>query len=121
MNPEDSTRALSTVEVETRIVKEFLDIIILCELKEHGELSGYDIALKQKQKFGINLSPGTIYSTLYAVERRGLISPRIDGKKTTYVMTAAGEKALNSLRLCSLELVDFIKCVFPISIEPPKE
>jgi DNA-binding PadR family transcriptional regulator len=118
MNSEDPAKVLSAFEVETRVVKEFLDIIILCELKEHAELSGYDIALLQKQKFGITLSPGTVYSTMYAMERRGLISAHSNSKKTTYVITTLGVKALGNLGRCGLELVNFMKCVFPFPPEP---
>ncbi len=114
MKSEDPTKVLSTLEVETRIIKEFLDIIILFELKEHKELSGYDMAMLQKQKFGISLSPGSVYSTLYAVERRGLIAPHVNTKKTTYVLTEVGEKALENLFQNDFELLDFMKKVFPI-------
>jgi DNA-binding PadR family transcriptional regulator len=118
MKSEDPAKVLSTLEVETRVIKEFLDIIILFELKEHKELSGYDMAILQKQKFGISLSPGTVYSTLYAVERRGLIAPHVNTKKTTYVLTEAGEKALENFYQSGLELLDFMKKVFPF---PPRE
>lgn len=114
MNHEDPAKVLSVIEVETRVVKEFLDIIIICELKEKGELSGYDLATMQKQKFGITLSPGTVYSTMYSMERRGLITPHPNGKKTTYILSPMGERALDNIKRGSIELVDFMKCVFPI-------
>jgi DNA-binding PadR family transcriptional regulator len=117
MKPEDPSKVLSTLEVETRVIKEFLDIIILFELKQHTELSGYDMAMLQKQKFGISLSPGTVYSTLYAVERRGLIAPHVATKKTTYVLTEAGEKALENFYQNNFELLDFMKKVFPFPLK----
>lgn len=117
MNSEDQSKVLSTLEVKTRVIKEFLDIIILFELKEHKELSGYDLAMLQKQKFGISLSPGTVYSTLYSVERRGLITPHVNSKKTTYVLSESGEKALDSFEHNGFELLDFMKNVFPFSLK----
>jgi DNA-binding PadR family transcriptional regulator len=117
MRSEEHAKEMSILEVETRVIKEFLDIIILLELKEHKELSGYDMAMLQKQKFGISLSPGTVYSTLYAVERRGLISPHVNTKKTTYVLTEAGEKALENLQHSGFELLDFMKNIFPFSLK----
>ncbi len=75
---------LSTDELEKRIIKEFLDVIILLELKDKGELSGYDFAVLQHQKFDLSLSPGTVYATLYAMERRGLIEGHNDGKKNGF-------------------------------------
>lgn len=116
MNQEDPAKVLSVLEVETRVIKEFLDIIIICELKEQSELSGYDLATLEKQKFGITLSPGTVYSTMYAMERRGLITPHPNGKKTTYVLSPLGEKALENIKRCSSELVEFMKCLFPIEM-----
>jgi DNA-binding PadR family transcriptional regulator len=116
MKSEDTSKVLSTLEVETRVIKEFLDIIILFELKAHKELSGYDMAMLQKQKFGISLSPGTVYSTLYAVERRGLIAPHVNTKKTTYVLTEAGKRALENFNQSNFELLDFMKKVFPFPV-----
>ena len=57
MKPEDnqatnSHNGLSAEEIEKRIVKEFLDIIILCELKEHSELTGYDLLLWSMRNLG---------------------------------------------------------------------
>jgi DNA-binding PadR family transcriptional regulator len=72
----ESNNSITLDEIELRVVKEFLDILILFELKEHKELSGYDLAVLQNQKFKISLSPGTVYATLYAMERRGLIMGR---------------------------------------------
>ncbi|HSV48829.1 MAG TPA: hypothetical protein VLH35_00810, partial [Candidatus Acidoferrales bacterium] len=66
------SNSITIDEVELRVVKEFLDVIMLFELKEHKELSGYDLAVLQNQKFKISLSPGTVYATLYGMERRGL-------------------------------------------------
>jgi DNA-binding PadR family transcriptional regulator len=114
MKPEsDGSPELTTLGIETRVVKEFLDIIILFEIKERGEMTGYDLALLERDKFGIVLSPGTVYMTIYAMERRGLIAGRSNGKKTTYGLTGKGERAIEVVKASSADLVDFMKCVFP--------
>jgi DNA-binding PadR family transcriptional regulator len=116
MNQDKSRNAntgLSIDDVEKRIIKEFLDVIILLELKEKGELSGYDLAVLQHQKFDISLSPGTVYATLYAMERRGLIQGHNDGKKTAFHLTDKGTAALENLNKIGSELTEFMKCLFP--------
>jgi DNA-binding PadR family transcriptional regulator len=103
---------LSVLGLETRVIKEFLDVIILCELKARGELTGYDLALFEKEKFGVSLSPGTVYMTMYAMERRGLIAGKSMGKKTAYSLTVKGELAFDELNSSVIELVAFMKSVF---------
>jgi DNA-binding PadR family transcriptional regulator len=104
---------LTVLGIETRVLKEFLDIIMLCELKARGALTGYDLALLERERFGISLSPGTVYMTMYAMERRGLIAGKPNGKKTTYSLTVKGERALEEIKVSGAVLVDFMKCVFP--------
>jgi DNA-binding PadR family transcriptional regulator len=119
MKPEEkqatgSHNGLAVEEIEKRIVKEFLDIIILCELKEHSELTGYDLALMEHEKFGISLSPGTVYATMYNMERKGLICGHTNAKRTTYILTDKGEAALGNIGKSSERLVDFMKCIFSV-------
>jgi DNA-binding PadR family transcriptional regulator len=117
MNQDRSRAAntgLSLDELEKRIIKEFLDVIILLELKDKGELSGYDFAVLQHQKFDLSLSPGTVYATLYAMERRGLIEGRNDGKKTSFHLTDKGAGALENLKKINSDLTDFMKCLLPV-------
>ena len=115
MNHQDSeSKELSVLGIETRVVKEFLDIIILSEIKSSGELTGYDLALLLKQRFNITLSPGTVYMTMYSIERRGLIVGHNNSKKTTYGLTPNGERALAAIKVGGSELIDFMKCIFPL-------
>lgn len=114
MNPNNkSTTNLSIDEIELRVVKEFLDVIMLIELQEHKQLSGYDLALLQNQKFKISLSPGTVYATLYNMERRGLILGQVNGKKTTFILTPKGEEAISALGKNIKTVKDFLNNIFP--------
>jgi Predicted transcriptional regulators len=103
---------LTALGLETRVIKEFLDIIILCELKARGELTGYDLALLEREKFGVSLSPGTVYMTMYAMERKGLIAGKSNGKKTAYSLTVKGDRALEAVKVSGADLFEFINCVF---------
>jgi len=98
--------------IETRVIKEFLDVIILYELAERKQLTGYEIAVLGREKFGIALSPGTVYMTMYAMERRGLIEGKNDGKKTNFCLTAKGERALGGIGVAQGELSDFLRNLF---------
>ena len=113
-NTEAQVNEISADEIKLRIFKEFLDLIILIELKEHTQLSGYDLALLQNQKYCVTLSPGTVYATLYAMERRGLITGKSEGKKRTFCLSSQGEKGVETLKEARVILVDFMKCIFPL-------
>jgi DNA-binding PadR family transcriptional regulator len=91
----ESIKGYSPKDIETRIVKNFLDILILVEMKKQSGLSGYDVISFINSKFGGMLSPGTVYSTLYSLDRKGLISGVSNGKKTVYKLTEIGETIVN--------------------------
>ncbi|MFA5365772.1 MAG: PadR family transcriptional regulator, partial [Candidatus Bathyarchaeia archaeon] len=59
-------------KMNERIIKSFVDIIIMAELR-NGSLSGYDIISYIHNKFQLLISSGTIYSLLYSLERNGFI------------------------------------------------
>jgi DNA-binding PadR family transcriptional regulator len=111
-NTSDDSPELTLIGIETRVVKEFLDIIILCELVERKEVTGYEIAVLGREKFSITLSAGTVYMTMHAMERRGLIASKHNGRKTTFYLTAMGERALGGIMASGAELVDFMNCLF---------
>lgn len=114
MNPNNkSVTNLSIDEIELRLIKEFLDIIMLIELQENKQLSGYDLAILQNQKFKISLSPGTVYATLYNMERRGLIIGQVNGKKTTFILTPKGEETIIALNRNIKTVKDFLNNIFP--------
>ena len=74
----------SPKDIQTRVVKSFLDILILVEMKKQNNLSGI-------------VSPGTVYATLYAMQRNGLLKAENDGRKTTYTITEDGDVVISSI------------------------
>jgi DNA-binding PadR family transcriptional regulator len=112
-HPIDETVSLYTAkQIKKRIIKEFLDIIFLVALKQKGDLSGYDLAGIQKEKFNISLSAGTVYGELYSLERKGLIKGESVGKKTIFNLTPKGEEALVMFQKSADDLTDFMKSLF---------
>ena len=85
---------LSYSPVHKKLLKALLETKIMLCLKEEP-LSGYDFLLYFNKKFNINLSPGTIYSTINNMERDGLIKSKICHRKRIYELTPQGENLLN--------------------------
>jgi len=83
-------------KMHERIIKNFMDIIIMTELR-NGSLSGYDVISYIHNKFNLLVSSGTVYSLLYSLERSGLVEGTWDERKRVYKLTEKGEKTINTL------------------------
>jgi DNA-binding PadR family transcriptional regulator len=99
-------------EMEGRLTKHFLDVIVLHELKSSSRLSGYDIMELVHAKFGMLISSGTIYSLLYSLERKGLVEGSVDNGKRTYVLTDQGAKTINTIEGTKEEIHRFMQILF---------
>lgn len=85
--------------IQQKFIKSFIDILVLSELAK-SPLSGYDIILLLYKKFKFVVSPGTVYSLLYSLEREGLIKGKvIRGRKRVYHLTYKGEVFLKEISL----------------------
>jgi DNA-binding PadR family transcriptional regulator len=75
-----------------------LETFILSKLKNGASLSGYDFVAIINRQFNFLLSPGTVYSALYSLERKGLIKPVVASsrrnKKRVYSITQEGRQLL---------------------------
>lgn len=89
-----------------RFLKEFMDILILVRMRE-GESSGYDIIMYFHRKFDFLVSPGTVYSVLYSMERDGLIKAREVDRKRIYTLTSKGEATIKAISESSAVLESF--------------
>jgi len=85
--------------LDQRMIKNFMDIIILKHLKDSPLISGYEVFRYFHKKFDILLSPGTVYLALYSLERQNLIKANMDQGKRAYNLTNQGEKFLS--QICS--------------------
>jgi len=76
------------------IMKNHLKMIFLLSIKRNGALSGYDLLQRTQDKYQVNLSPGTVYTQLYSLERKNLLKAQIDPSgKRVYSLTSQGIKA----------------------------
>jgi DNA-binding PadR family transcriptional regulator len=79
-----------------RMVKSFMDILILAELR-NSPMSGYDVIAYIHNKFGILVSSGTVYSLLYSMERDNLIRGIWAKRKRVYELTEKGERNIETI------------------------
>jgi DNA-binding PadR family transcriptional regulator len=99
-------------ETEKGMIKDFLDIIILAELRKSSSLSGYDVLDLIHKKFGVLISSGTVYSALYSMERRGLIEGELTEGKRVYKLTEKGTHAISAFSESKEELQRFLGTLF---------
>jgi len=79
-----------------RIIKNFMDILILAELK-NGAMSGYDVIAFIHNKFHLLVSSGIVYSLLYSLERNGLIEGKWNERKRVYKLTDKGDRPIQTI------------------------
>lgn len=79
-----------------RVLKNFLDVLILSKLENSEPMSGYDFIGFIHEEFGILISTGTIYSTLYALEREGFIKGYQSRGKRVYRILNKGRQFIEA-------------------------
>jgi len=83
-------------KMHRRMIKSFMDILILAELR-NVPMSGYDVIAYIHTKFGILVSSGTVYSLLYSMERDDLIRGIWAKRKRVYELTEKGERNIEAI------------------------
>ena len=91
-----------------RTIRAFMDILILAELQEKP-LSGYDIISLIHRKFNVLVSSGTVYSLLYSLERKGLVTADMDQRKRVYNLTEKGEQTLETVGRANEEINSLVQ------------
>jgi len=82
-------------KMRSRIIKDFMDMLILSESRR-VPISGYDVVALIHKKYNVLVSSGTVYSTLYSLERNGLIRGNLVGRGRVYRLTDDGEKIVQA-------------------------
>ncbi|MBC7130942.1 helix-turn-helix transcriptional regulator, partial [Candidatus Bathyarchaeota archaeon] len=79
------------MDIKKKIVNDFLDLLILLHLYfNEGSFSGYDVLKHLQDKYGLFLSPGTVYSCLYNMERQGFLRGFQRDRRRVYALTKHG-------------------------------
>lgn len=100
---------LNTAEkLRRRIIQNFMDILILTEMKKRS-LSGYDVIGLIHKRFDVLVSSGTVYSLLYSLERDGLIKSIGNQQKRVYVLTEKGEQDIKVITKANEEIQNLLR------------
>jgi DNA-binding PadR family transcriptional regulator len=104
-------------KMHERIIKNFMDIIIMTELR-NGPLSGYDVISYIHNKFNLLVSSGTVYSLLYSLERNGLVEGVWDERKRIYKLTEKGQKTIATILNASDNIKGFMGNLLKVQTTP---
>ena len=92
----EKTEARMIKKMHERVIKSFMDTIIMAEL-QNGAISGYDVITYIHTKFGFLVSSGTVYSLLYSLERSGLVEGVWIERKRVYKLTEKGARTIEAI------------------------
>src|SRR4030065_1981434 len=92
----EKSEARITKKMHERVIKTFLDTIIMAEL-QNGPISGYDVISYIHNKFGFLVSSGTVYSLLYSLERNALVEGIWVERKRVYKLTDKGAETIRTI------------------------
>mgnify|MGYP001767828780 CR=1 FL=1 len=109
----EKTEARIIKKMHERVIKSFMDTIIMAELQS-GAISGYDVITYIHTKFGFLVSSGTVYSLLYSLERNGLVEGAWIERKRVYKLTEKGVKTIEAI----LNSQDKIKSLMTTILPP---
>ena len=98
-------------EMHERIIKSFMDVIIMTEIRK-GPLSGYDVISYINAKFNLLVSSGTVYSLLYSLERNGQVEGVWKERKRTYKLTDKGEETISTILNAQEKIKAFLSDIF---------
>lgn len=101
-------------KMHRRLIKSFLDVIILRALMSRP-MGGSDVVTYIHKRFGILISSGTVYSTLYSMERQGMIEGgwQKGKKKKVYTLTPNGKEAINAVSKTKEKILNALVNVLP--------
>jgi DNA-binding PadR family transcriptional regulator len=94
--------------IKERILKAFMDLIILRALKKQP-MTAYEINHHFLKEFGTQASPSTIYRTLTAMERNRWIKCVRNRHGKAYAPTEKGQETLNKITSITAEIQTSIK------------
>jgi DNA-binding PadR family transcriptional regulator len=98
-------------QLQKRTIKNFMDILILSELRR-APMSGYDVISSIFDKFSFLPISGSVYSLLYALEREGLIRGGWNGRKRIYTLTSRGEEIVETAQTLCIKIEGLMTNIF---------
>ncbi|MCW3997820.1 MAG: helix-turn-helix transcriptional regulator [Candidatus Bathyarchaeota archaeon] len=89
-----------------------MDIIFLSERNKSAPLSAYAFKKIVDQKFGFQISAGTVYALLYSMERGDLVKREVTQTKRIYELTKKGTEVIDSISVLKDEIFQYTKNIF---------
>lgn len=111
MNSRRVTLNAAVRHVERRILNDFMDLLILFSLDLGSQISGYDVIKYVQARYRFLLSPGTVYSCLYQMERDGLLKGKRKGKKRVYTITPHGAETAKAILNAKDRILNFMSMI----------
>lgn len=94
----ESVRMNNTKEVQTKLMKGLLDLVVL-QLLNQQPMHGYQLITRIRKSFGVYFGPSTIYPLLGGLERKGQVSSiwnmESERPRKVYKLTNEGQALLN--------------------------
>ncbi|MCE4617659.1 MAG: PadR family transcriptional regulator [Desulfurococcales archaeon] len=90
----DGTDTKALQRLKRKLTIENLWIYVIAVLVEEGPTYGYDIKKRIATRFGFKVSPVTLYTVLYRMEREGLLEKEGGYYKPTKIGREAYTRAL---------------------------
>jgi len=98
-------------ELYERLIKSFMDVIVLKKLKNGNLIGAYDVIALIYRRFRIFMSSGSVYSLMYSMERNGLIEGTMDKSKRVYKLTEKGRETLENISESGDKIVLLLKSI----------
>ncbi len=95
-------------EIRERLLKTYLDIIILAKMDKLGCMKVTWFILIIEKDYGIQISPGSVYPVFDGLERRGLIDKVSNRPARLYTLTPKGKKTLDMLNKNMLNIQNIL-------------
>jgi DNA-binding PadR family transcriptional regulator len=97
-------------KLREKFLKAFLDLAILSALRKES-MNGYEMTVHFTRKFGIIMNPSVIYTTIYSMERDGLVMAITRKRGRIYELTRSGEQTILNVQDGMVDLQNLLKLI----------
>jgi len=97
--------------VHQRLIREFLDFVILMELSKRP-LASHDVIAIISDRHNILLSSGTVYTCLYTLERDGLVKGSLNSGKRVFTLTERGKETAREFSNAKTKILGLLLGLF---------
>jgi DNA-binding PadR family transcriptional regulator len=100
-----------------RMIRYFMNVLIMKYLKRQQPANAYDVIKYLHKEFGVLVSPGTVYSVVYSLERQAFIKGKNNPSNRVYRLTDKGEEFIANIRTTKNQIQLLISKIFSAAQE----